>query len=91
MGEHILHEATTYSSWQTSDIKSSAHSHAKTVGELREEGLYQIVSPAEAVEEAKAAGDFAVFSMHPLCGGMPISEGWKQIDLLRNEILPALA
>jgi hypothetical protein len=29
--------------------------------------------------------------MHPLCGGMPISEGWKQIDLLRNEILPALA
>ena len=91
MGEHILHEATTYSSWQTSDIKSSAHSHAKTVGELREEGLYQVVSPAEAVEEAKAAGDMAVFSMHPLCGGMPISEGWKQVDLLRNEILPALA
>jgi hypothetical protein len=43
------------------------------------------------VEEAKAAGDFAVFAMHPLCGGMPISESWKQIDLLRNEILPALA
>jgi alkanesulfonate monooxygenase SsuD/methylene tetrahydromethanopterin reductase-like flavin-dependent oxidoreductase (luciferase family) len=91
MGEHILHEATTYSSWQTSDIKSSAHSHAKTVAELREEGLYQIVSPAQAVEEAKAAGDFAVFAMHPLCGGMPISESWKQVDLLRNEILPALA
>jgi hypothetical protein len=91
MGEHLLHEATTYSSWQTSDIKSSAHSHAKTIDELRAEGLYKIASPAEAVEEAKAAGDFAMFSMHPLCGGMPIEAGWKQVELLRNEILPALA
>ena len=91
MGEHLLHEATTYSSWQTSDIKSSAHSHAKSVNELRAEGLYRVISPAEAVEEAKAAGDFAIFSMHPLCGGMPIATGWSQVDLLRNEILPALS
>ncbi|MFM8862103.1 MAG: LLM class flavin-dependent oxidoreductase [Acidimicrobiia bacterium] len=91
MGPHLLHEATVYHSWQTPDIRSSAHSYASTVDELRSEGLYQIVSPAEAVEEAKAAGDFAMFSMHPLCGGMPIELGWKQVDLLRNEILPALA
>lgn len=90
MGPHILHEATQYSSWQTPDIKSSAHSHATTVAELGEEGLYQVVTPAEAVDEAKAAGDFATFSMHPLCGGMPIEIGWKQVELLRDEILPAL-
>ncbi len=91
MGECILHEAVTYSSWQTADIKSSAHSHATTVAELREEGLYRVLSPAEAVDEAKAAGDFAMFSMHPLCGGMPIDVAWKQVELLRDEILPALA
>jgi alkanesulfonate monooxygenase SsuD/methylene tetrahydromethanopterin reductase-like flavin-dependent oxidoreductase (luciferase family) len=91
MGEYLLHEAVTYSSWQTSDIKSSAHSHATTVAELREEGLYRVMSPAEAVDEAAAAGDFAMFSMHPLCGGMPIDLAWKQFDLLRNEVLPALA
>ena len=91
MGEYMLHEAVTYSSWQTSDIKSSAHSHATTVAELREEGLYRVLSPAEAVDEAKAAGDFAMFSMHPLVGGMPIDIGWKQVALLRDEILPALA
>ena len=49
------------------------------------------MSPAEAVDEAAAAGDFAIFSMHPLCGGMPIELGWKQFDLLRDEVLPALA
>jgi alkanesulfonate monooxygenase SsuD/methylene tetrahydromethanopterin reductase-like flavin-dependent oxidoreductase (luciferase family) len=91
MGEYLLHEAVTYSSWQTSDIKSSAHSHATTVAELREEGLYRVMSPAEAVEEAAAAGDFAMFSMHPLCGGMPIDLAWKQFELLRTEVLPALA
>jgi hypothetical protein len=56
MGDFLLHEAVTYSSWQTSDIKSSAHSHATTVAELREEGLYRVMSPAEAVDEAAAAG-----------------------------------
>ncbi len=91
MGDFLLHEAVTYSSWQTSDIKSSAHSHATTVAELREEGLYRVMSPAEAVDEAAAAGDFAMFSMHPLCGGMPIDLAWKQFDLLRTEVLPALA
>jgi len=91
MGEYLLHEAVTYSSWQTSDIKSSAHSHATTVAELREEGLYRVMSPAEAVDEAAAAGDFAMFSMHPLCGGMPIDLAWKQFELLRTEVLPALA
>jgi len=90
MGPHILHEATTYHSWQTPDIKSAAHSYATTIDELRVEGLYRIVTPAEAVEEAKAAGDSAVFSMHPLCGGMSVEQGWAQVDLLRNEILPAL-
>ena len=91
MGPHLLHEATVYHSWQTSDIRSSAHSYASTTDELRAEGLYRILSPAEAVDEAKAAGDFAMFSMHPLCGGMPIEMGWKQVELLRDEILPALA
>jgi alkanesulfonate monooxygenase SsuD/methylene tetrahydromethanopterin reductase-like flavin-dependent oxidoreductase (luciferase family) len=91
MGDFLLHEAVTYSSWQTSDIKSSAHSHATTVAELREEGLYRVMSPAEAVDEAAAAGDFAIFSMHPLCGGMPIDLAWKQFELFRNEVLPALA
>jgi len=91
MGPYLFHEASTYASWQTPDIKSAVHSHATNVDELRAEGIYRILSPAEAVEEAKAAGDAAVFNMHPLCGGMPVEMGWAQVDLLRNEILPALA
>jgi alkanesulfonate monooxygenase SsuD/methylene tetrahydromethanopterin reductase-like flavin-dependent oxidoreductase (luciferase family) len=91
MGPYLFHETSTYASWQTPDIKSAVHSHASNVDELREEGIYRILSPAELVDELKAAGDAAVANMHPLCGGMPIEMGWKQLDLLRNEVLPALA
>jgi alkanesulfonate monooxygenase SsuD/methylene tetrahydromethanopterin reductase-like flavin-dependent oxidoreductase (luciferase family) len=90
MGPYLFHEASTYSSWQTPDIKSAVHSAASNPEELRAEGIYRILSPAEAVDEAKEAGDAAVFSMHPLCGGMPMEMGWAQLDLLRNEVLPAL-
>jgi alkanesulfonate monooxygenase SsuD/methylene tetrahydromethanopterin reductase-like flavin-dependent oxidoreductase (luciferase family) len=91
MGKYLLHEAQTYSGWQTADIKSAVHSHAGSVDELRAENIYRILTPAEAVDEAKAAGAAATFSMHPLCGGMPIEMGWKQLHLLRDEVLPALA
>jgi alkanesulfonate monooxygenase SsuD/methylene tetrahydromethanopterin reductase-like flavin-dependent oxidoreductase (luciferase family) len=91
MGEYILHEAMTYASWQTPDIKSAVHSQASDVEQLRAEGVYRILSPAEAVEEARAAGDVATFAMHPLCGGMPVEMGWRQLHLLRDEVLPALA
>jgi alkanesulfonate monooxygenase SsuD/methylene tetrahydromethanopterin reductase-like flavin-dependent oxidoreductase (luciferase family) len=91
MGPYLFHEASTYASWQTPDIKSAVHSSASNPEELRAEGIYRILSPAEAVEEAKAAGDAAMFNMHPLCGGMPVEMGWSQFELLRDEVLPALA
>src|SRR6185369_3235850 len=31
LGEHFLHEASTYAGWQTPDITSAVHSHARTV------------------------------------------------------------
>ena len=48
LGQYFLNEASVYSKWQTSDISSAVHSHATTPEELREEGIYQIVTPQEA-------------------------------------------
>ena len=84
LGQHFLHEATTYASWQTPDIKSAVHSHAKTVDDLRAEGIYRIITPDEAYEMGPD-GDFA---FHPLIGGMPIEEGWKSLRLFVEQVLP---
>jgi len=92
LGRYILHEATTYASWQTSDIRSAVHSHATTVDELRAEGIYTIVTPEECVERSRAAGEgFGGLAMHPLVGGMPIDEGWRSVTLCAEQVIPKLA
>ncbi len=75
-GKHLLHEARTYASWQSKDIRSAVRSGAATVAELREEGVHRIVTPDEL-----AAPDAQSLVLHPLCGGMPVEEGWRSLRL----------
>jgi alkanesulfonate monooxygenase SsuD/methylene tetrahydromethanopterin reductase-like flavin-dependent oxidoreductase (luciferase family) len=90
IGQHFLHEAMTYASWQTPDIRSAMHSHATTVEELRAEGIYKILTPDECVEQARAQGELAGFNLHPLCGGMPIDKGWESLHLYVESVMPRL-
>ncbi|MFG2718087.1 LLM class flavin-dependent oxidoreductase [Streptomyces sp. NPDC048416] len=75
-GEHFLHEARMYASWQSKDIRSAVKSAAASVAELRAEGVYRVVTPQEC---AALEGDSLV--LHPLCGGMPVEEGWRSLRL----------
>jgi alkanesulfonate monooxygenase SsuD/methylene tetrahydromethanopterin reductase-like flavin-dependent oxidoreductase (luciferase family) len=91
IGEHLLHEAVTYSSWQTPDIRSAAHSHATTVDELRAEGKYAIRTPAEVIAKAKAEGDLAGINLHPLCGGIPVDQAWEYLQLFFDKVVPEIS
>jgi len=84
-GEHFLHEARTYASWQSGDIRSVVRSAAASVEELRAEGVYRILTPQECVEQGL---DNLV--LHPLAGGMPVEEGWRSLRLFAERVLPAL-
>ncbi|MCX5228939.1 LLM class flavin-dependent oxidoreductase [Streptomyces sp. NPDC006553] len=85
-GEHFLHEARTYASWQSKDIRSAVRSAATTVADLRAEGVYRVVTP----EECLALG-LESLVLHPLCGGMPVEEGWRSVRLFCDAVLPRLA
>lgn len=84
-GKHFLHEARMYASWQSKDIRSAVKSAATTVDELRAEGVYRIVTPDECV----ALGAESLV-LHPLCGGMPVDEGWRSLQLMCEQVLPRL-
>ncbi|MFP1627770.1 LLM class flavin-dependent oxidoreductase [Streptomyces sp. 5K101] len=84
-GHHLLHEARTYASWQSKDIRSAVRSAADTVEELRAEGVYRVVTPDECVDLAAES-----LVVHPLCGGMPVDEGWRSLHLLCDDVLPRL-
>jgi alkanesulfonate monooxygenase SsuD/methylene tetrahydromethanopterin reductase-like flavin-dependent oxidoreductase (luciferase family) len=91
LGQHLLHEAQTYAGWQTPDIRSAVHSHATTLDELRNEGIYRIATPAECLALAEAQGEAASMVIHPLCGGMPIDRGWECVQLYIDDVVPHLA
>ena len=90
-GSHFLHEAATYRGWQTEDITSALRSTALTPEQLRAEGIYCCLTPAECVEIARAGGPFDSITLHPLCGGMPVEAGWESLRLYGEQVLPRLA
>jgi alkanesulfonate monooxygenase SsuD/methylene tetrahydromethanopterin reductase-like flavin-dependent oxidoreductase (luciferase family) len=84
-GDHFLHEARTYASWQSGGIRSAVKSAATTVDELRGEGVYRVVTPEECVELGLDS-----YVLHPLAGGMPVDEGWRSLHLFAERVLPGL-
>jgi len=87
LGAHLLHEAATYASWQTPSNRSSVHSRASDVAQLRAEGIYEILSPAQCRERAVERGNEALFALHPLCGGMPLEAGWDCLNLFIDGVM----
>ncbi|MYW65315.1 LLM class flavin-dependent oxidoreductase [Streptomyces sp. SID8379] len=85
-GEHFLHEARTYASWQSGDIKSAVKSAASSVEELRAEGVYRVLTPEECVAQG-----LDNYVLHPLSGGMPLEEGWRSLRLFAEQVLPAIS
>ncbi|KPI12419.1 luciferase family protein [Actinobacteria bacterium OK074] len=84
-GDHFLHEARTYASWQSSGVRSAVRSTATTVEELRAEGVYRVLTPDECV-----AQDLDNLVLHPLAGGIPPEEGRRSLTLFCEDILPRL-
>ncbi|MFY1679020.1 LLM class flavin-dependent oxidoreductase [Streptomyces sp. WMMC905] len=87
-GGHFLHEARTYACRQPDGQRTAVRSVARTVEELRAEGVYRVLTPQECVE--LAAQDSAATVLHPLVGGMPPEEGWRGVRLFCERVLPRL-
>lgn len=87
LGKHFWFEASVYDSWQPAGQTSAIHTHASNLEELRSEGLYQFLTPAQAVDRVRQTGALA---LHPLVGGMPIDSAWESLELTVGEVMPAL-
>ena len=87
IGPHVLHEVQVYDAWQTAGQRSQVHVEAKDVDDVRRSGLYQVVTPEEAVALAEEHGTLV---FHPLIGGVDPTISWEMLELLAAEVLPAL-
>lgn len=89
IGEHLLYEAVEYASWQKG-VTSAVHDTSTSVEEMRAAGVYAVMTPDECVEYAKGIGDLDPVTTHPLCGGIPPDVSWEHLELLGNEVIPAV-
>ena len=90
IGPHLLHDATSYASWQTGDQRSYQQSEAFTVEMLRESKIYRILTPEECLAYARDAAEDASFRHFPLGGGTPPEYGWQSLELFADKVLPYL-
>jgi alkanesulfonate monooxygenase SsuD/methylene tetrahydromethanopterin reductase-like flavin-dependent oxidoreductase (luciferase family) len=90
LGEHILWEAVTYGGW-SKDQRSLMHlPGVQTLEEVRASGRYRFLTPDQLIAEVRDATDYGPVVLHPLVGGMPVDAAWKSVQLLTDNVLPAL-
>ena len=88
LGPHMLHDAQAYAAWFGDSHDTATKSVADSVDALRaEKGPYRIFTPEEAVEHIRSSG---LLMMQPLCGGTPPRLAWQSLELVANEVMPAL-
>ncbi|MCU1451620.1 MAG: Flavin-dependent oxidoreductase, luciferase family [Acidimicrobiales bacterium] len=87
-GEHLLHEARVYDSWQ-GDHTSAVRDRSATVEEMRKAGVYAVWTPDELIERYRE-GEVSGVTTHPLCGGLPPSPSWESLRLLAEVVMPAV-
>lgn len=90
MGPFFLHETNAYGAWLADNNSPGPYRVVADVAALRATGQYRIVTPAQYVEESRAA-PFAFAMFHPLCGGMPPALAWSSLHLFEQQVLPAFA
>lgn len=88
IGEQLLYDARTYTSWQPEGQSSHVSAYATTVDELRAEGVYQILTPDQCVALGAELGSAGAFTHHPLCGGVSADAGWASLELFVDQVLP---
>jgi len=87
---YFLHETNAYGAWLAQNDGDGPYRIVSDVDELRANGEYAVLTPAEYVAELKAA-PFAFALLHPMCGGIPPELAWESLRLFENEVIPEFA
>jgi alkanesulfonate monooxygenase SsuD/methylene tetrahydromethanopterin reductase-like flavin-dependent oxidoreductase (luciferase family) len=90
LAPYLLHDAATYDSWQTPEVRSAVHVPSPDLETIRKSGIYRIVTPDECVDLARQLGGSGSITLHPLLAGMPPEVGWESLDLFESQVLPRI-
>jgi alkanesulfonate monooxygenase SsuD/methylene tetrahydromethanopterin reductase-like flavin-dependent oxidoreductase (luciferase family) len=88
IGDHLLHDARTYASWQPAGQRTHVTpTDVSDVESLRAAGGYLVVTPDECVELVRKHGSVI---LHPLIGGLSPDLSWPSLELIAQRVKPKL-
>jgi alkanesulfonate monooxygenase SsuD/methylene tetrahydromethanopterin reductase-like flavin-dependent oxidoreductase (luciferase family) len=86
VGPFFLKESQEYSGWSRPGVKRHFANASLTVDDLRRQGVYEILTPDQALARIRAATADYMPILHPLAGGVPLDRAWRCIELF-GEVL----
>jgi alkanesulfonate monooxygenase SsuD/methylene tetrahydromethanopterin reductase-like flavin-dependent oxidoreductase (luciferase family) len=87
LGPYLMHDVRAYASWNEGEHATASLSFVQTAAELRaERRSHQILTVDEAVDLVRAGG---MLPLHPLVGGLPPEIGWRYLQTVVDQVLPA--
>ena len=91
VGPHIAHTTNLYHQWsQERAVGKTNYLPASSVDELKETGLFKVVTPEQCLQYAKSLGEDGTLTFQPLMGGLDPEISWNSLRLFETAVLPKL-
>ncbi|MBU6329367.1 MAG: LLM class flavin-dependent oxidoreductase [Acidobacteria bacterium] len=93
LAPHAMHEVNAYGAWSAAAGLDTQVGYERfdDPDALRASGRYRVMTPEQLVADLTERGPFAFTMLHPLVGGLPPEVGWRSLELIEQEVLPALS
>ena len=87
---HAVHVTKSYAAWAAeSGMFKSPFNGLDTEEKMRAAGIFQVMTPQQALEHAAGLPPHANLALQPLLGGLDPEAGWRSLRLLEG-IMPKL-
>ncbi len=90
IGEYVLYESQTYSSFQTPGQHSLPGVKAESLDDLKRSPQYVVGTPDDVLARLQALPATAGIVFNPLAGGLPPALAWPSLELFADRVLPSL-
>jgi alkanesulfonate monooxygenase SsuD/methylene tetrahydromethanopterin reductase-like flavin-dependent oxidoreductase (luciferase family) len=81
LGPYFLKESQQYSSWRRAGVERIFAKQSIIIDDLRRQGVYEILTPDQAVARMLAATTDYMPIIQPLTGGLPLDRAWQCLEL----------
>jgi alkanesulfonate monooxygenase SsuD/methylene tetrahydromethanopterin reductase-like flavin-dependent oxidoreductase (luciferase family) len=81
LGPYFLKESQQYSSWRRTGVNRVFANTSDSIDALRATGVYEILTPDQALARIESATEDYMPIVQPLTGGLPLDRAWRCMDL----------